>query len=127
MRGDCHTTRECLGSCHRRRCWLYTTNSTLNINTIVSSTPLEHCNRMINCNERRDKINLNHIIKIVVTITGRYPGTLLLPSGDLGLGDTRPGERDGVRSDQTLETCISETNIRSILVMCILYQFKNYS
>lgn len=34
------------------------------------------------------------------------PGTALrLPSGDLGLGDMSPGEREGVKSDHTRDTC----------------------
>jgi hypothetical protein len=44
------------------------------------------------------------------------PGTALrLPSGDLGLGDMSPGEREGVKSDHTRDTCWSENHI----IFCI--------
>jgi len=34
------------------------------------------------------------------------PGMALrLPSGDFGLGDMSPGEREGVKSDHTRDTC----------------------
>jgi hypothetical protein len=34
------------------------------------------------------------------------PGRILRrPSGDLGLGDVSPGEREGVKSDHTRDTC----------------------
>lgn len=45
---------------------------------------------------------------------GWFP--LLLPiSGDRGLGETRLGEREGVKSDQTLDTCISETQMGEVI------------
>ncbi len=37
-------------------------------------------------------------------------GALLLASGLFGLGELKPGDLDGVRSDHTLDTCWSGNN-----------------